>query len=252
MRIVFMSGGARQRSLEYLISKNENIYAVITPPITPKNCRFLEVIDIAKQHNIPVYMPERNQITKILLDLKPDILLSCGYPFILSEESIKSARYAINVHPTLLPKYRGYRSGPYIILNNEEETGVTVHFIEKEMDRGDILIQRKFSLSRFDTQKSIYRKMQSIEPQALYDAIQMIKNDKIEVTHQDESKASEYTYLRTPLDSRIDPTKPLINLYDEIRACDPESFPAFFEIDGQKVCIRLWRPEKPNDENDMI
>lgn len=252
MKIAFLSGGARERALQYLIDKHEHIAAVITPPPSEKNSRFLNVIETARVNNIPVYAPSRLDVTKLLQELRPDILVSCGYSFILDEQAIVSARYAINVHPTLLPKYRGYRSGPYVILNDEKETGVTVHMLGHEMDRGDIILQRSFPITPFDTQKSIYRKTQSIEPQILYDSIQMIKNNNIITTQQDESQASEYNQMRTPADSRIDPSRPLIDLYNEIRASDPQDFPAFFEIDGQKVCIKLWRPDKPQDEMDMI
>ena len=69
---------------------------------------------------------------------------------------------------------------------------------------------------------------------------------------QDESLASTYNYMRTPNDSEINWNHSLKSLYNQIRACDPEKYPAFFYVNGEKVYIRLWRESKPEEESDMI
>lgn len=253
MRIAFLSGGAREGALHYLVVHGENVCGVITPFLTERNRRFERVVTTAVEYGIPVFPTKREEVGKILKQLAPDIIVSCGYPYILDREAISSAQYAINVHPTLLPNYRGYRSGPYILINGETKTGVTVHFLTEEMDRGDIIVQREVGLSIFDTPRSVYRKCQEVEPQALFDAIQLLKSGNFYVQPQDEADATEYLHLRTPADSEIDPSRSLIDLFNEIRACDPDDYPAFFYIGGEKVCIRLWRPKRPSgDSEDMI
>lgn len=252
MNIAFLSGGARHNALRYLLEQGEKVGSVITPFLSDSNRRFESVILTAVEFGVPVYPVAREGVFELLEKLKPDVIVSCGFPYIISKKTIALARYAINVHPTLLPKYRGFRSGPYILINGEKSSGVTVHFITSQMDRGGILVQESFPLSVFDTPSSVYRKGQEIEPKILYEAIQLLKDGSYSVIAQDENEASEYSKVRTPADSIIDPQKPLIELINEIRACDPETYPAYFLYAGQKVCIKLWRPEKGSDEWDMI
>jgi methionyl-tRNA formyltransferase len=84
----------------------------------------------------------------------------------------------------------------------------------------------------------------------LIDALQLMDTPGFEPMQQDESQATIYPKKRRPEDSEIDPNKSLVELFDTIRACDPQDFPAFFFIEGQRVCIRLWRPERPVEEDD--
>ncbi len=252
MKILFLSGGRRHRALKYLLEKGEQVVAVITPTYTEKNQRFLDVITTALEFSIPVIPVTKASLASQIKNLDYDILVSCGFPFIIEKTVIDAAPYAINVHPTLLPKYRGYRSGPYIIINNEQNSGVTVHQLTEEMDKGVIYAQKSFPLSPFDTTKSLSRKTQELEPEVLYEVIQKIKEKKLIGIEQNEKDASSYTQIRTPKDSEIDPKKNLETLYHEIRACDPDDYPAFFYVDGQKIFIRLWRKDKKEDEFDMI
>ena len=252
MKMVFLSGGAREKTLRYLFENGEDIIGVVTPRLTKGNRRFEEVITTAVEYGAPVYPVTRNGTREVLQHLKPALLISCGFPYLLDKETIACSQFAINVHPTLLPKYRGYRSGPFILINNERETGVTIHFLDEEMDHGNILVQGHVRLNNFDTPKSMYRKCQAIEGPLLLKAIRLLTDGKTVGVPQDESQASEYKQLRKPSDSEIDPTKPLLELYHQIRACDPDDYPAFFFVDGQKVCIRLWRPNKSDDEQDLI
>ncbi len=247
-----MSGGEREKTLRYLLDKNENIIAVITPCLTEKNRRFENVIKTAIEFGISVFPIKKNDVTPTLKKFNYDILISCGFSYIIDKEAIDRAKYAINVHPTLLPKYRGYRSGPYIIMNGETKTGVTIHLLADKMDKGDIIAQEEFDISPFDTTKSIFRKCREIEPPLLHSVIQQIKSGTIQPYSQDESQSSTYCYMRTPKDSEIDWNKPLKDLYNEIRACDAKDYPAFFYVEGQKVFIKLWRQKKPQKEEDMI
>ena len=252
MRIAFLSGGARHRALKYLLQNGEDVCGVITPYLSAANSRFQEVVLTAIEFGVPVYPVNRDGVLESLQRLKPDIIVSCGFPYILTQVCIETARYAVNVHPTLLPKYRGFRSGAYILINGERESGVTVHFLTADMDRGGILVQKSFALTPFDTPKSMYRKGQEIEPQALHEAIQLIKSGNFTARPQDECLASEYNAVRTPADSEIDPQRSLASLINEIRACDYDAYPAYFYHEGHKVCIKLWRPDKDIGESDML
>lgn len=252
MDIVFLSGGKREKALKTLLSAGKNVVAVITPWLKESNRRFEKVVLTAIEYGVPVFPVQRYNLLSILENLSFDILISCGFTYILDQSVIDLARYAINVHPTLLPKYRGFRSGAYVLLNGEQKTGVTIHFMNNEMDKGDILLQEAYDISPFDTIKSLYSKNLELEGPMLIKALDILESGQYKAVVQDESQVSKYDYLRTPEDSFIDWNMPLKDLYNQIRACDPDEYPAFFFVEGQKVCIKLWRPDKPDEEEDMI
>ncbi len=118
------------------------------------------------------------------------------------------------------------------------------------MDRGDIFLQREFEISPFDTTKSVFRKAQDLEPQMLVEFFNLLKTDSLKRIPQDESNASAYNNIRTPKDSLVDANKSLFELYNFIRSCDSIDYPAYFYIENEKVCIKLWRPN--NQEQDTI
>lgn len=252
MKTVFLSAGARENTLIHLLESGIEISGIVTPKLTAKNNRFKGVIDVANTWGISHKTVNKTNLKDTLETLDFELMLSCGFNLILEPSVINMAKYAINVHPTLLPAYRGYRSAPYIIMNGEKKSGVTVHFISEEMDDGDIIAQQEFDLTPFDTNKSHYRKCQTIEPELVLRAIKSLANGSFNRSPQDNTKATVYNYMRTPKDSEIDWNKSLRQLYDEIRACDPEEYPAFFYVKGEKVCIKLWRPNKPKDQEDEL
>lgn len=252
MKSVFLSGGAREAALRLLLERNEPVAGVITPKLSRSNRRFLGVVEVAVEFGVPVIPVSRETLPDVLDDVQADLLISCGFPYILAPQSLAKFLYAINVHPTLLPKYRGFRSGAHIVMNGERVSGVSVHWLTDGMDSGDILDQVEFPLTVFDTTSSVYRKARELEPELLWQVVQRIKNGDLSSRPQDESSASVFNDVRTPEDSEIDWNRPLVELYDQIRACDPEHYPAFFFVEGEKVCVRLWRPTKPESEADMI
>lgn len=251
-RVLFLSGGAREQTLDFLLRNGINIVGVITPFPSEKNNRFSDVVKIAEHNGISVEYANKENLYNVVTKYHAEILLSCGFSFVIPYKVIIEFKYAINVHPTLLPKYRGYRSGPYILINGEKESGVTVHFLNEELDKGDIILQERFEVSIFDTPKSLKRKTDRCEKNVVLKALQLIEMGKFTCKKQDERRASTYNYMRTPKDSEINWNKSLKSLYNQIRACDPEKYPAFFYVNGEKVCIKLWRENKSEDENDMI
>jgi methionyl-tRNA formyltransferase len=237
MRTIFLSGGQRELALKYILNKGIEVVAIITPILNENNNRFQEVINVGAEYGVPIFPTKKTDLGKVIKGLSYDVLISCGYPYIIGSEILLNGKIAINVHPTLLPKYRGFRSGPYIIINNEDKSGVTVHFLTEEMDKGDIIEQEEFVLTPFDTTKSCFRKARELEGSVLYRALLSLQENKIRPLKQNEEESSVFNYIRTPNDSEIDPKRSLLDLYNEIRACDPDDYPAFFYIEGQKVCI---------------
>lgn len=253
MKVVFLTGGARELALRHLLESGIDVVALICPKPSKKNNRFANAILTAHEFGVPVICLSKHEVAETLQALEYDVLLSCGFSYIINEVAINTAKImALNVHPTLLPKYRGYRSGPYIVINGEKQSGITIHELTEEMDRGDILAQQSFEVTPFDTTKSVFRKACELEPPIILEVLQNLQQNNIKRIPQDESEATEYNYIRTPKDSLIDIEKPLKELYNAIRACDYKDYPAHFYIDGEKVLIRLTRESLPEGEDDMI
>src|ERR1041384_4007416 len=118
MKIIFLSGGARESALEALLKNRENVIAVITPHLSKSNSRFENVIKTALKYGVKVINVTKDDLNSKLENIEFDLLISCGFSYIIAPSVLKN-KLAINVHPTLLPAYRGFRSGPFQIINGE-------------------------------------------------------------------------------------------------------------------------------------
>lgn len=243
--VVLFGGAGRQSVISYMQANGLNVIKVIVP--TKRSQRLDEAIMHLRDKGFDVSEVNKDNLAVRLDSLLAYPLLSLGFPHIVPKSIFEKHPLALNVHPTLLPKYRGPSSGAYILMNGEEKSGSTVHLMVDEVDKGAIVLQREVPLSPFDTLRSMQQKVYRIEPKLVVDAINQI-NQCAPLVEQNEEEASLYPKKRVPEDSQIDPTKALIKLINEIRACDSESFPAYFLYHGQKVGIKLWRL----DANDKI
>lgn len=178
-------------------------------------------------------------------------IFSIGWPYLLPPKLITDDKLYLNIHPTLLPKYAGVTSGAYVLINDEKITGSTIHLITAVPDGGEVFCQSKVPISKFDTLRSMQRKVYSAEPALVREFFNNLTSN-FGVTGVDPGSPDFYP-PRTPKDSEIDASKPLIALFDTIRAADPEKFPAFFYVNGEKVNIKMWR-ERANDNEycDML
>lgn len=246
MKVIFLTGGAREGVLQSMIEGGIDVVAVVCPRPSKNNARFLPSILIAHEHGIPVITVDKTNIYEKLVNVDFDVLLSCGFSYVLEERVISLAKnIAVNIHPTLLPKYRGYRSGPYIVINGETKSGVTIHELTVEMDKGDIFLQEEFEVTLFDTTKSVFEKAKELEKEMILVFFRLLANGELKRSKQDERLATTYNAIRTPKDSLLDSSKSLDELYNFIRSCDPENYPAFFYVNGEKVCLKIWRPNNP-------
>lgn len=238
----------REETLYYLRNKGYIIEKVIWP--TTKNIKLNTTIESLMNDGFKCIQVSRQQLKKIAQsdDWAADGLISIGFPFIFDQAVLERYKIAINSHPTLLPKYRGPSSGAYILLNDEKETGLTIHLIDSGMDTGPIVVQESFPITKFDTIRSIQHKTYALEPKAMIKALELLSTPGFVPLCQNKNDGSTFPRQRTPDDSLIDPSQPLNTLYNAIRACDPNDFPAHFYVEGQKVCIKMWRPDKITDD----
>ena len=152
MRILFMGTPEfAVASLRHLVEAGHEVCGVFTQPDKPKNrghkLAFSPVKEYALTQNLPVYQPVRardGEVLDLVKSLNPELIVAAAYGQILPEEILNTPPYgSINVHSSLLPKYRGAAPINRAILDGEAETGVSIMYMVKELDAGDVILQKK-------------------------------------------------------------------------------------------------------------
>lgn len=224
MRIVFFGTPKIATATLRELNKKHEVVAVVTQPDTPKK-RSNKLIpsDIAleaqnlnlpviKQHNL-----DENFNNKIR-ELSADIAVVFAFGVILKKELLEIPRLGfINIHPSLLPKYRGCSPITTAILNGENESGITVQKVSLKIDSGDILSQEKFNITDKDNSISIEEKVTDLSSKLILKTLDMLQNSTITPIAQDNDKS---TYCRTykKEDGLIDWNKPAKVILNQIRA----------------------------------
>lgn len=176
---------------------------------------------------IPLYenfKPKKKEAYNLVKTLSPDLIVVSGFNRIIPEDIIAIPKYGvINVHPSLLPKYRGATPTTWVLMNGEEYTGVTIHFIEdgKNIDGGRIITQAKLKIEPYDTDGSLRHKLAEFSGKVLTDALLLIsQNDKWAFLPQNEMEATYYP-KRSLKDAEIDIQRPFTEIANKIRAMSP-------------------------------
>lgn len=250
MELYYFSSGPRERVLQAVLEAKHRVHGVfVTDPARWPKVK--PTVELAERHRIPCRIVGRRDLEGLAETLKGQVCLSVGFGYVFPETFVRAVGLGLNVHGSLLPRYTGARTLNWVIENGDSESGVTVHQMDAGVDTGPILLQKRFPLSRFDTGASLYRKTLEFEPEVVVEALAFYESGKAVLTPQTKEEGTPYPN-RVPEHSEVDPTRSLLDLYDKIRAADPERYPAHFYVDGQKVCIKLWRPDKPPDEPDLL
>ena len=190
---------------------------------------FADKLAEIKYHDIQAHLQE----------VRPDILITFGWRRLVPAEIINSAKIAVNIHPALLPAYRGYHPVPHVLINREKVHGITAHMITSKMDDGEIVSQVRFAIDRFSTLNQIQNRVNALMPAFLRQLCEKLSCGEFKLTKNEESKAKVVAGKRTPKDSEIPLSMTLGRAYDFIRACDENRFPAYILIEGRKVEIRM-------------
>lgn len=241
LRIVFM--GTPQFSvpiLEALINEYDVIGVVTQPDKEVGRKKILTPTPVklcAIKHNIPVFQPKkiRKEYYEIK-DLYPDIIITAAYGQIIGMELLDAPKYrSINVHGSLLPKYRGGAPIQRSIMNGDEYTGITIMYMEKGMDSGDILSQRKLKIEDSDNNETVFEKMSYLGRDLLLETLPLLIEGKITPIKQDESDVT-YAYNILPEEELLDFTKEAKDVFNHIRALSPAPG-AYFFLKGEKIKI---------------
>ena len=204
MRIVFMgTPDFAAASLQKLIDEKYDIAAVFTQPDKPRNrgmsLSFSPVKELALQNGLDVYQPTKlrdGSFSELLRSLKPDVLVVVAYGRILPEDALSVPTYgAVNVHSSLLPKYRGAAPVQWAVLNGDTVTGVSTMYLAPEMDTGDVIFTEKTEIGEFETSGELFDRLMVMGAELLHKTLRAIENGTAPRSKQDESQASYVTML---------------------------------------------------------
>lgn len=229
MNIVFMgTPDFAVETLKKLIEKH-NVIAVISQPDKPKGRGKKLVHTPVKQFALDngiekIYQPEKirdENFVKELESLNADLFVVVAYGQILPESVLNIPKYGcINVHGSLLPKYRGAAPIQWSIINGEEKTGVTIMYMEKGMDTGDMILKEEIIIEPTETYKTLHDKMSIVGADALIKTLDLIENGNVVAEKQNDEEAT-YAPMITKEMGHIDwnnSSKDIINL---IRGINP-------------------------------
>lgn len=207
--------------LRGLIDHGYEVLAVVSHYSDSKsrNQRSLEVAKIAQECNIPLFTPSRpSEIIEELRDLKADIAVLVAYGRIISQEIIDIFPQGIvNVHPSLLPQYRGPTPVETVILNGDAQTGVSIMQLSAGMDSGPIYGQRALDLEGNESKFELYEKMEPLATELFFELFPAIADGSLVAKPQNDEQAT-YSKLIDKSDGVIDWQKPADQIEREIRA----------------------------------
>jgi len=215
-------------SLKALIESEEEVIAVACQPDKPKG-RGLEVSSpptkiLAERHGIPVLQPQKIRTEEFfnkLKSLNPDLICVVAYGKILPKNILDLPPYGcINVHASLLPKYRGAAPINWAIIRGERVTGITTMKMDEGMDTGDMLLKRKMPIDDEDTGETLSEKLSDMGAGVLIETINLLKEGKLNPIPQDHSQAT-YAPILKKEDGRIDWRKSAEEIRNLIRGVLP-------------------------------
>ena len=248
MRIVFMgTPDFAVPCLQRILADGHEVPAVFTQPDKPVGRHAVltppPVKQLALERGIPVYQPTKMRdgtVAAQLKELAPDCLVVVAYGRILPQAILDvPPKGCINIHGSLLPKYRGAAPINWAILNGERETGVTIMYMAKELDAGDILHVLKTDIDPQEDAQALTARLAELGAQALSETVEQLRAGTAHRTVQDHS-AYTYAPMLTKDMGMIDWTKPAQRIHDQVRGLIPWPC-ASTELGG--ATVKIFRTE---------
>lgn len=223
-RIIFMgTPEISAKVLEGLILNGYNIVALIAQPDRPiGRKKILSPVPtkvIAEKYNIPTYQPEKiRKDYEFVKEINPDLILTLAYGQIVPQGLLDIPKLGcINLHGSLLPKYRGAAPIQYALLNNEKKTGMTLMKMVKEMDAGEMYDSIEVDIDEEDNSTSLFEKMGDAALSLSLRALPLYINGELKGIPQDETQVSFSPSIK-PEEEKIDLNKSITQIYGQIRA----------------------------------
>ena len=229
MKIVFMgTPDFAVPCLKKLAVSSHEVAAVFTQPDKPKGRGYkmipTPVKSAALEYNIPVYQPislrkgeDAENAMKILHDIAPELIVVTAYGQILPKEVLELPKYGcINIHASLLPKYRGAAPINWVLLNGETETGVTSMQMNEGLDTGDMLIKKSTPIGKNETYSELYSRLSEIGGEVLMETIDGILNNTI-IPEKQENSQSCYSPMISKAMSYLDFNMSVHDVHNTVR-----------------------------------
>jgi len=242
--------------LEALAGSEYSVKAVVTQPDRPKGrhgvIEYSNIKKYALSKNIPVLQPEKikkDGWPEKLQEIGCDLFITCAFGQILSKKILDIPVYGtINIHASLLPKYRGASPMQRAIINGDDVTGVTSMLTDIGMDTGDILLMKETGIRRDDTISTLHDRLSVMGSQLLMDTIKLYGQEKITPVMQDDSKSS-YAPMIKKEEGLLDFNKSAKELFDLIRAFNP--WPGTFTTCNGKEMKVITADYSDDGDHDM-
>lgn len=255
MNIIFMgTPDFAVPCLKALIDSGENVTAVFTQPDKPKGRGYKltppPVKEVALTHNIPVYQPlslkkgeDAEAAMKTITELAPDLIIVVAYGKILPKAILDAPKYCINVHASLLPKYRGAGPIQWSVLNGEKVTGVTTMLMAEGVDTGDMLLSKSTEIGENETASELHDRLSELGAEVLLETIKAVKSDSLTPVPQEDSQSTHAPMLTKDM-CPIDFSKSAQEVHNHIRGLS--AFPcATTVLDGKR--LKVYRSEIVKD-----
>ncbi|AJP12332.1 TPA: methionyl-tRNA formyltransferase [Clostridioides difficile] len=246
MKIVFMgTPDIAVPCLQKIIDENYEILGVVTQPDKPKGrgkkLGMSPVKELAIENNIPVYQPvkarDKEFIDKIK-SLNPDVIVVVAFGQILPKEILEIPKLGcINVHVSLLPKYRGAAPINWVIINGEEKTGVTTMYMDEGLDTGDMILKTEVNLDENITAGELHDKMMNIGAETLKETLRLIEEGNAPREVQNHEEFSYAPIMNKSL-GNIDFSKSAREIHNLVRGVNP--WPSAYTTYND-VIMKVWK-----------
>lgn len=245
MKIVFMgTPDFAVGALQALMESEHQVVAVVTQPDKPKGrggkLQVTPVKACALKQDIPVFQPVKiktPEAVEVLRGYEADLFVVAAFGQILSREILEMPRFGcVNIHASLLPKYRGAAPIQWALLEGEEETGITLMQMDEGLDTGDMLAKCRVKIEATDTGESLFEKLAAAGARLLIDTLPAIEAGTVTKEPQDDALSS-YAHLIKKEMGRIDWKQPALRLERMVRALN--SWPSAYTLLNKKT-LKLW------------
>ena len=252
LKVVFMGTPTFSVPILENLIKETNVVLVVSQPDREKdrkgNILPTPIKKLAEENNIEVYQPTKiKEEYQKIIDINPDIIITCAYGQIIPEVILNNPKYGcINVHGSLLPKLRGGAPIHHAIINGDEKTGITIMYMDKKMDSGDIISQEEMIIGSEDILDVIYEKMSHLGAKLLMETLPSIiagTNNRIK---QEENEVT-FGYNITKDEEKIDFNNEAATIHNRIRGLSsiPGAY-CFFDDKRLKIYKSIITKEKSN------
>lgn len=245
MKVIFMgTPDYAVEALEAVIGAGHQVVLVVTQPDKPKGrgkeMQITPVKKCALQHGIPVFQPEKVKAVESVENLRSydaDIFVVAAFGQILSEEILQMPKFGcVNIHASLLPKYRGAGPIQWAILNGEKETGVTIMQMDKGVDTGDMLFRSVVPIDERETGDSLHDKLAKAGAELIVEALPKIEAGEVKPVRQDDADSCYARMLQKSM-GRIDWEEEAVRIERKVRGLN--SWPSAYTAYRGKI-LKIW------------